>query len=171
MARDYIRTQSTIEGMDDLLVEMGQIDISVKGTLRKAVRAGATIIKNQAEANAKAVGSGKGKHARLLISARSKDILANIGPTKTKWWYRFLELGTAAGERVAGKGGAFVFEGRDGNMVVTSSIDHPGMAAKPWLRPAFDTKTTDATDAIGVELGRCIDERKEQLDNGPDEEE
>ena len=40
------------------------------------------------------------------------------------------------------------FEGSEG-LVVTRGVGHPGMAARPFLRPAFDSRKKDARDQVG----------------------
>lgn len=147
---------------------MAALGGNVRGTARAAVRAGARVIQTEAEANASAIGSGGGKHTAIKVKQKKAGLIeAMIGPSKRKWWYRYFETGVTAHEIT---GGPLVFEGDEG-LVVTGAVAHPGLAARPWLRPAFDTQDDAAVEAVGEFLRQAVEERRAIVDGGGDEEE
>lgn len=164
---NMMRVVAKIDGGEALLKELAALGGNVRSTARAAVRAGARVIQAEAEANAGAIGSGNGKHTAIKISQRKAGrIEAMIGPSKRKWFYRYFETGTTAHE-ITGR--PLVFEGDEG-LVVTGAVTHPGMAARPWLRPAFDTQREAAVEAVGKFLKTAVEERRAIIDAGADEE-
>ncbi|WAS56202.1 HK97 gp10 family phage protein [Burkholderia ambifaria] len=128
-----------ILGLADLQADFGKLSKSNSTkTLRRATRAGANVIRDEARVRAP---KRKGKLRRNIQSAvlRQKDApgLATAGvrvrtkgkgdsPTNAFYW-RFVELGT----------------------------QH--MRAQPFVRPAFDTSIGRAEGAIRTEIARAID--------------
>src|SRR5512139_1220653 len=159
-----------VEGGEQLLKELAALGGNVRSTARTAVRAGAKVIQAQAELNAETIATRPAKHTQIKISQRVKGTIeAMIGPSKRKWYYRYFEIGVTPHEVT---GNPLVFEG-DNGLVIIGGVHHPGMAARPWLRPAFDTKQGDAPAAIGAVFHKAIEERRaiEQQsaeDNGDD---
>ncbi len=167
---NYIKVKTKIVGGEELIAELKAVGLNVQGTTRKAVRAGAKVIQAQAEANAHEITRRGGKSIRIQVSSKAKGLVnAKIGPSKRRWYLRFAETGTAGGERTA-KSGAFSFIGDDGRRVIVKQIHHPGTAARPFLRPAFDATMRQAEQAVGEFFKQAIEEKKALLDNGPEEE-
>ncbi len=167
MAENF-KVTARVDGGDQLLKELASLGGNVRSSARSAVRAGARVIQAEAESNTQTLGDGSGKHTAIKISQRVKGTIeAMIGPSKRKWWYRYFETGVTAHEIT---GGPLVFEGDEG-LVVIGSVRHPGMAAQPWLRPAFDTKQDDAVQAVGDTLRRAVEERRAIVEGGEEEEE
>ena len=168
---DHIQIVSKIEGGEQLLKELAELGGNVRSSARAAVRAGARVIQAQAEGNAQGIGSGAGKHTAIKVSQRVKGTIeAMIGPSKRKWFYRYFETGVTAHEIT---GAPLVFEGDEGDegLIITGGVHHPGMAANPWLRPAFDVKQEAAAAAVGESLREAIETRRAIVDAGGDEEE
>lgn len=162
---DPVRVVNKVEGGDQLLKELAALGGNVRSTARSAVRAGAKVIQGQAETNAQGIGSGAGKHTQSKISQRVKGMIeAMIGPSKRRWFYRYFENGVTAHEI---KGTPLVFEGDEG-LVIIGSVQHPGMAAQPWLRPAFDEKQAAAVEAVGDYFRQAIEERRAIVEGGDD---
>ena len=88
-----------------------------------------------------AVGLLKSKHSRLA---------------------HLIEYGTAAHRIMPKRGGKLAFE-VNGRLVVTTKVEHPGAAPKPFLRPAGDTKAQEAIDRIGENLGQGIEREAARL--------
>ena len=165
---DPFRVVTKIEGGDELLKELASLGGNVRSSARSAVRAGARVIQGEAESNEQGLGDGSGKQTAIKISQKKQgSIEAMIGPSKRKWWYRYFETGVTAHEIT---GDPLVFEGDEG-LVVIGGVQHPGMAAQPWLRPAFDTKQNDAVQAVGDALRQAIEERRAIVEGGEEEEE
>ncbi len=164
---ETFRVVAKVEGGDQLLKELAALGGNVRSTARTAVRAGAKVIQAQAETNAEAIATRPAKHTQIKISQRVKGTIeAMIGPSKRKWFYRYFEMGVTPHE-ISGQ--PLVFEGDEG-LVIIGSVSHPGMAARPWLRPAFDTKQGEAPDAVADVFRRAIEERRAIL-AGEDEDE
>jgi HK97 gp10 family phage protein len=162
-----IQVYVKIEGAKELLEELQRLGGNVRSTARSAVRAGARVIQAQAEQNAEAIGGYVAKRTALRITQRKKGLIeAAIGPSKKKWYYRFIEVGTQPHEI---KGNPLVFEG-DRGLVIIGGVQHPGMAARPWLRPAFDTKKDASTQAVGDFIRRAVEERRAIVEHGADDE-
>ena len=53
-------------------------------------------------------------------------------------------------------GKAIKFAGAEGQEMVRFGVTHPGMAARPFLRPALDGQKGRAVEAVGGELRRRI---------------
>jgi HK97 gp10 family phage protein len=77
----------------------------------------------------------------------------DIGFDEEKWFLRFFEFGASDHEI---KGAPLAFEGESG-LVITGSVQHPGMPAKPFMRPAADNKKDEARDAAGDVFRKEID--------------
>lgn len=139
-----------LEGGEELLDALNRMDVSVKGELRGAALAGAEIVAEVAKSMA------PGPEIEAQVSqASALLVMVDVGPDAEHWFYRFYETGAAAHEI---QGAALlVFEGREGT-VVTPHVSHPGMAAQPFLRPAFDESQDSARDTMGARLRSRIEE-------------
>lgn len=153
-----VKVNLKITGERDLKRKLDELGAKARGALLKAAQAGGEVI--QADANGSApgphvvVGNGKVEGGRAEVS---------IGPDKEHWYYQFFETGASEHEIKGSrkrKGKAIAFEGDDG-LVVTGSVDHPGIEAKPFLRPAIDRRKEQARDRAGKvfkeEIDRMVD--------------
>lgn len=117
----------------------------------RAVLDGAEPIRDAANADA------PGPHIeKELVKVTDKNAIAAVGPDKKHWHYRFSEFGVSAHEI---KGNPLLaFPGRDG-LVITGSVNHPGMAAQPFLEPATERKGAEAVAEIGSVVKREIEKQ------------
>jgi len=146
-----------LEGGDELIAELARMGVNVKKSLRGAIRAGAKLV--QAEADARAPSSRAGKKAALQVSSPKRDqVEARVKPTRKRWYLRFFETGTAPHE-IAGRP-LLAFEGEGGRFVRARRIKHPGMPARPWLRPALEAQSDAAVAAIGESLRAAVVEAR-----------
>jgi len=165
MARDVVQVK--IEGGEELLKELKALGVNVRRTLRGATRAGAKVIQAEAEVRARSVSGTSGKHVRVSVSARHKEFVeASIGATKKKFFMRFFETGVQPHEIT---GTPLVFEG-DRGLIVIGGVRHPGMPARPWLRPAADSKFGEARDVMGEVLRAALEEARIANEGRDDEE-
>jgi HK97 gp10 family phage protein len=142
-----------IEGGEELLARLKRLEQAARGAaLEAAAMAGAEVIR--AEANRRA----PGPHVELEAS-KITDTGAEIaiGPDGEHWYYQFFELG--AGRHTIGPHSkkAIRFPGAEGQEMVRFGVTHPGMAARPFLRPALDGQKGAAVEAVGDELQRSIE--------------
>src|SRR5512139_262992 len=168
MAADHLKVAVKIEGGAELIADMRALGINVTATTRKAAREGAKVIQADAEGRAKTISSRGGKNTKITTSTRGPgEAEARVSPSKRKWYLRFSETGTAP-HAIYGKPWLVFFS--HGKLISTRTIHHPGMAARPWLRPAFDTKQDAATTAFGETMGRVIDQKRAERDGGDEAE-
>jgi HK97 gp10 family phage protein len=165
---EWISVKADIENIDELFQQLKDLGVNVRHASVGAMRYGGKAVQEQAESNARGITSQKGKLVAMRVRFRKKEdfVVASIYPAKGHAELRVIEYGTGAGRRWATKKGPFTF--RAGNRKIsTRMIDHPGTAARPWLRPAFDQKSDEAASRYGERLKDVIDTLKNVAeDNG-----
>lgn len=141
------RIEVTLEGGEELAEALRALDGGVKRVLRTAMLAASEPVVDTGNARA------PGPHIDAeVVSASEGKVTVAVGPDKAHWYYVFLERGAAAHEIP----GPLVFEGREGLIRLESVSPHPGMAARPFLRPAFDEKQGAAEDAASAVLRAAV---------------
>lgn len=143
-------TQMRITGAKEMEKVLKQLpDHIARRVLKSAVMAGAKVIQDEAIANApigtrektdwkgRKVGPGILKRSikRFEIKESDHSVTIGIGIKKGSraFYGRFLEFGTSK------------------------------LAARPWLRPAFDTKAPEALAKMGKALGKGIERAAKKL--------
>lgn len=141
-------TSVKITGDAELKRKLAQLGTKARGALLDAAMAGGEVIEQAAEPKA------PGPHIEIghekIDGGRAS---VEIGPDKEHWFYQFFETGASRHEI---KGSPLVFEGERG-LVITQKVDHPGIPAAPFLRPAMQSKKDAARDAAGRMFRRVID--------------
>ena len=136
MAKDVVRVQ--VEGVKELLKELERLDTDVTKVKKKALESGAEVIRDAANSRAPgpnvAHGYTRKKGMGGIEQARQGAIF--IGPDDEHWYYRFFEFGAGAHD----VGAASQILTPYGEEFVTGAVPHPGMPAKPFLRPALDER-------------------------------
>lgn len=135
-----MRVSVKIEGGPELIKKLEQMGVDVDRVVEAAATAGAQVIADDANPRA----------PEPLIATETSErgrghATVDIGPPDEKWDWKFLETG-AQPHTITGS--PLVFMGREG-LVRVFGVSHPGMAARPFLRPAFDSKKDAATDEVG----------------------
>lgn len=122
-----------------------------RNIMRGALAAGAKVILAEAKNNVP-IKSGELRNSlRVSTRARKGQITASIKSGNKKVWYsRLVEFGTAA-HTISAKNGSLSFGG-----FFAKSVDHPGARAKPYLRPALDSKSNDAIKEVGAYIGKRL---------------
>jgi HK97 gp10 family phage protein len=116
-----------------------------RSILRGAMRAGAKVILDEAKNNVPVQSGDLRDSLRISTNARRGKVTASVRSGNKKVFYsNFVEYGTAAHSITAKSGGALSFGG-----VFTKSVNVAGARPKPFLRPALDTKSTEAINMIG----------------------
>lgn len=141
-------TTVKVEGGDELLRKLERIGLDVSQVLEAAAKAGAEVIVDGANPLAPA--------PKILAQTMERNRLrveVAVGPPDEKWHWRFFETGVQSHE-ITGTPLAFVDEGK---LYVVGGVRHPGMAARPFLRPAFDAGESRAVDAVGEKLRRTVE--------------
>ena len=153
---DPIKVHGKIEGGEQLVKDLLTVGLNVNKSVAGAVRAGGRVIRSAAEGNAAAISGKPGRKVALRVRKRQGFVVASIYPAKGHAELRLVEYGSRSGWRWARKNGPFVFYA-GGRKVVTRIINHPGTTARPWLRPAFDAKATEAARVLGEVLKDAIE--------------
>lgn len=140
----------TLEGADELIQMIQKLgDIAAGAAVMEAVIEGGKVMEDEIESRA------PGPNIITFPDARSiKRGYAGvmIGPDKEHWYYRFLETGATAHEIEPSMKQALLLAG--GGEVV-ARVDHPGMAANPFMRPGFDA----SEEKVKAEIGKVLWER------------
>jgi len=139
-----------LEGADDLLKAFAQMDVQVKKVLKEAGKAGGEVFREAAADNA----PGDGIVLVVEKSTQGKIEVA-VGPSKEKWYYRFFETGARPHE-IAPKGSVLYLPGVGSEFYASASATG-GVNAKPFLRPAFDTKQEAALAAFGKTIWAALE--------------
>lgn len=143
-------SEINVKGLAELNKFLEQMPLKVaNNVLRGALRAGANVIKTEAQAQLTAHGNVKTGvlSAGLRVSTRNKGgLVAATLITKGKHGYvaNWIEYGAAAHE-IRPKGAKSLFFAG----VFGKSVQHPGIKAKPFMRPALDMRAGAAVVAVG----------------------
>jgi len=135
------RVKVEVEGGPELIAKLKKLGVDVEQVLEAAATAGAQMIAEMANAKA----------PRRLIKTETAErrpgqVTVDVGMPDEVWYWRYLETG-AGPHNITGD--PLVFEGDQGT-IVTWAVGHPGMAARPFLRPAFDSQKKNAAEEAGA---------------------
>lgn len=124
-------------------------------------RAGGQVVVNAALAGAKEIeqaadSKAPAPHIISQVTDQGAGFAeVSIGPDSDHWYYKFFEFGASAHQITAKDASALVFQGSQG-IVRIGRVSHPGMAARPFLRPAMTQQKSAATQAAGNEFKRIL---------------
>lgn len=144
------KTRVEIEGLDELVQALKDAGANVEDVLTTAMLAAGEIVAQAANPNAPGPNIGVEVDEE---ESSGKKIVVNVGPDEEHWYYKFAETGVTAHEITST--GALAFEGRVG-LVITKSVNHPGMPAKPFLRPALAGSKEQAVEQVGKKVKEAI---------------
>ena len=145
-------SEINVRGLAELQKFLNTLPAKVeKNIMRGALRAGLKPIKAAAMANVP-VDSGALRDSIRISASRSKPgtvAVAVKAGGKTKrgnvWYAHFIEFTGAVAHQITPKLGGSLFIGG----LFFKSVDHPGMKAKRFLRPALDSQSQAAVIAVG----------------------
>lgn len=146
----------TLDGDEEFLRNLIRLGDEVAGAaLSNAAQDGATVLERAAEPMA------PGPHIITQVTEQIPGrVTVAIGPDKAHWYYQFHETGVSPHEiplSKKDKGKVILhFPGGPDGETFAFSVDHPGMNAAPFLRPAVDMQKQAAVDAVGAVLGRAM---------------
>lgn len=133
-----------------------------RNIMRSAMRAGARVLANEAKANVPIKEGDLRRSIRVTTNTRKGEVTARAvaGNRKEAFYAHMVEFGTV-GHMIHAKPGKMLrFTARDGKTVETLRVLHPGARARPFMRPALDSKSNQAVAAIANHV------RKRLTDNG-----
>jgi len=148
---------SGIEGLAKFQANMDRLSLVVREKyLKQAVRKGGNHIRDLMESKAP-IQSGKLK-ADIMVSVRDTNAfegIVQVGPSKKTYWYaKWQEFGTKSHTITASVGKVLIGLG---GRILGKSVQHPGQAARPFVRPALDEGRDEAQRIIGQFLGDAIE--------------
>lgn len=141
-------TKAVVEGGEELLEKLDKMGVDVSRVLEVAAQAGADVFVNLANPLAP-----DSLIDQDTVERKRNRVEVDVGPPDEKWYWRFLETGATRHE-ITGNPLAFVI---DGELIVIGGVDHPGMPARPFMRPAFDQGKGRATDAVGDRIRKVVE--------------
>lgn len=132
MARQSARIEAIVTGERELMSRLNALSTDLRrGISEEALIQGAKII--QRSAISKAPGS-IAQSIKIEIDTGAQIPMAKIGPDSDHWYAAFTEFG-AKRHTIKVKNKKVL---SDGTAIFGKEVDHPGVQAKPFLRPAFD---------------------------------
>lgn len=136
-------------GSMELAAEFKEMGVVSGRSLEPAWQAGAELIVTTAERLApKASGELADNIGQETQKRTRRAISVAVGPDDEIFYALFLEFGVSSHEVVRQQAqGLEVAQGE-----FRASSEHPGVAAKPFLRPAFDEKLDAVVETIADEL-------------------
>lgn len=146
----------TVVGLPELAQKLRVLGDRMADAIMAAVTAGAMVIQNEAKALAP-VRSGTLRRSIVIekIDKSSSGATVAIGPSEP--YGKYIEFGTGVyAEGGGGRQTPWTFQAGDGSWVTTR-----GMKPKPFMRPAYDSKRTEALKEIEATL-RIVAEKAAQ---------
>lgn len=143
-----------LEGVNQLEKRLKAMEKKARDELMdEMMKAGVPVIEEPANRDA------PGPHVIHKVTKRSRTgIEISIGPDEAHWHYRFSEFGAGPHEITIKNRRALSFEG-DRGVVVTRSVRHPGIVARPFLRKNFDERKEKAIKRMrDVFYGELVEE-------------
>lgn len=152
-----------IKGGAELQAFLDQLPAKMEANImRAAMRQGANVIAAEVKQNIPVASGDLRASVRVSTSNRRGVVTAAVKVGNKKAWYgHIIEFTGAVAHVIKAKGkGALSFGGFFGK-----SVKHPGMRAKPFMRPALDAKANAALQAVGDRVRKRL--TKQGL-NAPD---
>jgi HK97 gp10 family phage protein len=139
----------SLQGGEELERKLKRMGKDANRVLDDAAEAGGRVIRDAARAMA------PGPHIEMEVERRQHQAQVAIGPDKDHWYYRFRETGAGRHRITPDKAQALRFES-GGETQFAAGVDHPGMAADPFLRPAYDENKDRAERAVGDTIRKAV---------------
>lgn len=146
------------EGAEELLAAIQAMgDAITADVLAEAAMAGAVVIKDAANSLA------PGPNIQAEMEERTpKYARAQVGPDKEHFYYLYFETGAMPHEIAASQSKVIAASPEAVFANVKNPADHPGIMARPFLRPALDAKEDAAFEAMRSEFEAAVDRRLKQ---------
>ena len=135
-----------VKGLSELGKALSTLPAKIeRNVLRGALRAGMKPVQLAARDNAAKATGALAKGLRISTDGRKGKVYARLKTSgKHDYIARFVEFGTAP-HRISGRNGGML---RIAGKAIVPSVAHPGARAVPFMRPALDTKSPDAVQAV-----------------------
>lgn len=151
-----------IKGGKELQAMLNSLPVKIeRNILRSALRQGANVLRDEARANVNDVSGDLSRSIKTKVRAKRGEVTATVVAGDDKAFYaHMVEFGTDAHVITAGEKGVLDVPGH-----ATATVNHPGAQAAPYMRPAMDTKTSQAIQAVGEQIRKRL--TKEGLNAPP----
>ena len=153
-----------ILGGKALAKQLSELPLKIeRNIMRAALRAGAAVVAAEARLNVPVDSAELKSTIRTSSNSKRGMVEANavVGSRKKGWYATFVEFGTAPHVIKAGKNATRLsFRTKDGQWISASEVNHTGAKAKPFMRPAFDSKGEDAIKAVADKIGERLTDDK-----------
>lgn len=137
-----------IENLDEVVADLRRAGADAREAVGAAVEAGAAVAAGLATSRA------PGAIEYEMQGDAGSTATAHIGPPKEKWYYKYFEKGTPP-HAIKPKGAKALKLVPLGE-VFAAGVQHPGMAARPFLRPTVDENEGDIRDEVGQVLATAV---------------
>jgi HK97 gp10 family phage protein len=129
--------------------------------LRGAMRAGAQVIQEEVKARVPQDTGALKESIRIRSGNKDGKVYSyvQVGRSKKKddpWYAHLVEYGVKPHVIIAGGGTKKGKALAAGARILGEKVDHPGAPAKPFMRPALDSKAATALDTIAEYLRKRI---------------
>lgn len=155
-----------ILGAKELAKMLNELPLKIeRNIMRAALRAGASVIAAEARRNVPVDSNELKSTIRTSSNSKRGTVEANavVGNRRTKkgWYATFVEFGTAPHIIKAGKNKQRLsFRDRNGVWRTVLEVNHTGATAKPFMRPAFDSKGEEAVKAVADKIRERLTDQK-----------
>lgn len=148
---------SNIKGGRELQEVLNTLPAKVeKNIMRAALRQGANIIRDAAREKAPKDTGALRKSIKVSTTGKRGEVIARIRAGDNKAYYaHMVEYGTAPHSITVGQDGTALAV--PGNPV--RSVNHPGAAPKPYMRPAIDENVEAATRRVGEVIRQRLSQK------------
>jgi len=146
-------SEANVKGLSELQAFLDQLPAKMEqNIMRAALRQGANVMRDEVKSSAP-FKTGLLRDG-LKVSTRSKrGVVTASVKAKGKHGFiaRWLEYGTAAHKILPKSKKSIFFNG-----VFSEGVDHPGINAKPFMRPALSSKSSEALMAVGETIKKRL---------------
>lgn len=119
-----------------------------KNIMRSALRQGANAFKDAVKANIPVDNGDLRRSVRVSTKVKGGRVTASLRVGNKRAWYgHMVEFGTKAHRINPKRAKALAIAG-----IAVRGVDHPGARPKPFMRPAFDSKSRAAIDAVAAQI-------------------
>lgn len=141
-----------IEGLGGVLAELEQRGGNVKRELTGALREGGEVIAREARAKTSSTEVAEAIEVTTVETRGEKvRVAVHVGDKWAAALARWIEYGTQAHTIRARRRTALLYGDR-----YAGAVRHPGTAARPFMRPAFDERERAAQEAVRRRLARAV---------------
>ncbi len=147
-----------VKGLPELEKVLAELPVKLETKiLRGAMRAGATVILNEAKARVPVKSGRLAKTLRISTSVKRGVVTARVvaGNRKQGVFYAHLVEGGSGPHIIKARRAKYL---RLHGNVFIKRLAHPGARKNPFLRPALDAGSGAALDAIAVYIRKRLDQ-------------